>query len=741
MLFRQVFLLILFFPILLLSQATRWEDHFNYELVQEINQVGNKLYCTSSNALFTYDLEFNEVQKVSKTNLLNAVEPTSVTYNEMFDYLIVGYESGELDILGEERYNFVEIPLDEYAGDKSINHLSTQENLMLISADYGVSIFDLERREFSETTFFRQSGNYFTVNESEIFDNYVFSASENGVYSHPINDVIPNFNNWTLAQGIPSGNFQHIQKFNNVLLASSGSTIYKYENGSWSYFVNANGSVKDLNVNDRFLIVSSSNNITVFNESLNQVQSQAVSVATMSGIVVNEEIFAGTLKDGLVRLSSNESIYPDGPVSNNAYGVTAKEGNIWLSPGGTRDFNQPVGNNEGFSHYNAEEWIHISSEELNNAKDVIHISVNPNNINQVYASSWQEDTGLFEVENDQVVAEFGYTDMGQSDAYNLMRYGGSNFDKEGNLYLTQSFVSPGAITVLLKRTPQGNWMVKELPNLTSNSAGTRAPVIGDDGWVWVVGTREDGLMVTDMNDSYIITSARDKGELPSDNVYSVCIDENGTAWIGTETGLRVKNNPIRELEAGNFETDPVVIVQDGIPEALLTDTAVMDIKIDSSNRKWIATQGVGVFYVTEYGRETVFNFKEEDSPLPSDVVYAIAVDESTGIVYFATEKGLVSYKGDAVNTGDSFGEVVAYPNPVRPNYNGIITIKGVAENAEVKITDVVGNLLYETTSAGGIAQWDQTNLKGEKVASGVYFVLMINADGTETAYTKIAIIR
>lgn len=740
MLFRQVFLLILFFPILLLSQATRWEDHFNYELVQEINQVGNKLYCTSSNALFTYDLEFNEVQKVSKTNLLNAVEPTSVTYNEMFDYLIVGYESGELDILGEERYNFVEIPLDEYAGDKSINHLSTQENLMLISADYGVSIFDLERREFAETTFFRQSGNYFTVNESEIFDNHVFSASENGVYSHPINDVIPNFNNWTLAQGIPSGNFQHIQKFNDVLLASSGSTIYKYENGSWSYFVNANGSVKDLNVNDGFLIVSSSNNITVFNESLSQVQSQAVSVATMSGIVANEEIFAGTLKDGLVRLSSNESIYPDGPVSNNAYGVTAREGNIWLSPGGTRDFNQPVRNNEGFSHYNAEEWIHISSEELNNAKDIIHISVNPNNINQVYASTWKDEYGIFEVENDQVIAEFTYVDMGLANDYNRMRYGGSVFDKEGNLYLTQSFAGSEYTNFVFKKSTTGGWSNLELPNI-DGGGGIKEPVLDKDGWLWIAGTRGDALMVTNMSDVYLITSAEDTGGLPSNDVYTVCIDQNGTAWIGTETGLRVKNNPIRELEAGNFETDPVVIVQDGIPEALLTDTAVMDIKIDSSNRKWIATQGVGVFYVTEYGSETVFNFKEEDSPLPSDVVYAVAVDESTGIVYFATEKGLVSYKGDAVNTGDSFGEVVAYPNPVRPNYNGIITIKGVAENAEVKITDVVGNLLYETTSAGGIAQWDQTNLKGEKVASGVYFVLMINADGTETAYTKIAIIR
>lgn len=737
--FKNVYFLLLLIPILALSQ-TRWEDHFNYTLVSEINQVGNKLYCTSSNALFSYDLEFNEVQKISKANLLNAVKPTSVTYNSDLDYLIVGYESGELDILGEESFNFIEIPLDEYAGEKSINHLSTQGNLMLISAAYGVSIFDLERKEFSETAFFRQNGIYFTANESEIFEDKVFAASERGVFSHPIDDLIPNFNNWELAQGIPVQNFQHIQKFNDKLLASSGGNLYVYENDTWS-FQQSFGNIVDLNVNENVLSVTTANRMVVLDENLNVLQQQSFTVNLKSGIVANGEIFAGTTQDGMIRASTSESIFPDGPYSNLAFGVTALQGNVWLSPGGWNDFNTPTNNNHGYSHFNETEWVHISTEMLNGAKDIIQVAPNPNDIAQVFVSSWHQNNGIFEVINDMNIIEYTYNDMGLSEDFAVMRFGGSNFDTEGNLYVTQTFVNPGAVNVLHKKTPQGNWSYTVLPNHEIGNAGTKAPVMGNDGWVWVVGTRGDGLVATNMNDSYEILSGERNGDLPSNNVYTVCIDNNGTAWVGTQLGLHVKSSPIRELQAGNPETEPVVIVQNGIPEALLTDTVVMDIEADGSNRKWIATQGAGVYYVTEYGRETIFNFKEEDSPLPSNVIYDISVDDSTGKVFFATQNGLMSYQGDARNTGDSFGEIVAYPNPVRPGYDGVVTIKGIAENADVRITDIVGNLLYKARSAGGIVQWNQTNLKGEKVASGIYLVLMINDDGTETATTKIAIVR
>lgn len=737
------FLLILHLPAGLNAQNTRWQDFFNYELVTEINQVGNRLYCTSSNALFYYDLEFNEVQKVSKANFLNAVEPTSVVYNSTYDYLIVGYKSGELDMLGEESYNFIEIPLDEYQGSKQINHLSTLDNYMLISAAYGVSLFDLERREFSETAFFRQNGEYFTANESDFFDGQVFTASERGVFSHPLNDLIPNFNNWRPAQGLPAQNFAHIQAFGNKLLAASGGNLYQYQNGNWGLFQNF-GTINDLNANGDYLTVATNDRVVVLDQNLNTVSSNTFDSRVHCGIYANNQVFAGTKENGLVSFSSGESIFPDGPVSNNSFSVTATNNNIWLSPGAWVDYNSEAWNTEGYSHYNGTEWIHISSAQLDHARDIVHISYHPQDISKAYVSTWGNEFGLFEVVNDVPVIEYDFTNstIVENILFGgpVMRLGGTDIDEDGNLFLTQAFIEE-EINVIHKKTPDNQWTMLRLDNFSQGRPGIVEPTAGGDGWVWVASPRGSGVVVTDMNEVYQIMNTEGTGNLPSPNVYTVCIDKNGTAWIGTQLGLRVKSNPIRELQAGNFETEPVVIVQNGIPEALLTDTAVNDIEADGSNQKWLATQGAGAFYVSEYGRETLFHFTEEDSPLPSNVVFDIGIDNTNGMVYFATDRGLVAYKGDAQDTGDSFGEVIAYPNPVRPGFQGDITIKGVAENADVRITDVVGNLIHKTRSSGGIVKWDQTNLKGQKVASGIYLVLMINSDGMETATAKIAIVR
>lgn len=744
--FRPYFFIFICFISLSLEaqSASRWSDHFSYKSVTGITPIGNQLYCTSSLALFSYRLDFNEVNKISKANKLNAIQPTSTAYNETNDFLIVGYQSGELDILGEETYNFIEIPLDDYQGDKKINHLYSEGNWVSISAAYGVSLFNLERREFGETAFFRRNGEFYTAYESVIFNNRLYAASEIGIYSHEINDLIPNFNNWEVAQNIPSNRFDHIEKFQDKLLAASGGNLYVLQNDTWSLFRNF-GNISDLTAYGDNLSITTSNQIFVFDLNLNQIRQNTVEATVQSGIFINNEAYVGTANHGLIRVSSMESIYPDGPYANNAMSVTATQQNVWMPHGGIIDLNTAAFNPDGYSHFNGVEWVHVPREDMNNALDITQITVNPNDINQIFASSWNPGFGIFEMNQDNLVTEY---DASNSTILNNFRYGGPDMriggtalDKNGNLYATQAFNTNQFFNYVHKKTPDGNWTSLSLENYNQGAPNVQRPVVDEDGFVWVPSARGSGLVVTNMNDTYQLLSGEGQGSLPSNNVFCVAIDKNKTAWIGTQYGLHVKSGAIREIQSGNMETQPIVIIQDGIPEALLTDIAINAIAVDGSNRKWIGTRGAGVFYVSEFGRETIYHFTEAESPLPSDVIYDISVDNQTGEVFFATQGGLISFKGDAKDTGDSFGEIVAYPNPVRPNYNGVITIKGLADRADVRITDVVGNLIYKDRAAGGIIQWDGTNLKGQKVASGIYIALMINADGTETASTKIAIIR
>src|SRR5690606_34029168 len=249
------------------------------------------------------------------------------------------------------------------------------------------------------------------------------------------------------------------------------------------------------------------------------------------------------------------------------------------------------------------------------------------------------------------------------------------------------------------------------------------------------------IKVSDMQNVYTISSSSSTGNLPSDNVLSVAIDESGVLWMGTILGLRILYNPLEAIQSGSFETQPIVIEQNGIPEALFMDTQINDIEIDGANRKRIGTETSGAFYISESGEETVFHFTSSNSPLPSNKINDIHVDPLTGVVYFATDKGVVSYRSDAIDVGDSFGDVYAYPNPVRPGFGGKVVIKGLPNDADVRIVDVVGNLIYQTKAAGGGAEWDTKNMKGKPVASGIYLVLMTNRDASENKQTKIAIVR
>jgi len=245
-----------------------------------------------------------------------------------------------------------------------------------------------------------------------------------------------------------------------------------------------------------------------------------------------------------------------------------------------------------------------------------------------------------------------------------------------------------------------------------------------------------------MENVYTITNTSDQGNLPSDNVMVVAFDKNDVMWIGTFLGLRILYNPLQTISSGNpYETQPIVIIQNGLPEALLTDVQINDIEVDGANRKWVATESAGVYYFSESGEETIFNFTTSNSPLPSNNVTDIEVDPKTGTVYFATDKGVVSFRSDAVEVGDNFGDVYAYPNPVRPGFNKNVIIKGLPNDADVRITDITGNLIYMTKAAGGVAEWNTRNLQGKLVASGIYLVLMSTRDGQQTKQTKIAVVR
>lgn len=725
------------------SGKNRWQDYFSYSNVSHIMEINGIIYCSAENGFFTYNPNTGELEKNSKINDLNDVGISAFNYSPDTGQLMVGYLSGELDFIGgDENHNMLEIPLHQsYTGNKRVNHIAPAGDVAVISGEFGLATFDLNAYEFLETCYFVQGGTYFGVKESLVYDGVIYAASDNGIFYHPLDEFITNFTAWQQPQGLPTTAFQHIIEFQGKIVASSGDSVYVFNGENWSLFGNY-GGLRDIETNGDALTMTFSQAVMNFDENMGNQEYIVFGKQLNTGIKINGIPYGGSIEFGLI--TENNEIRPDGPYNNQSWSVAVAKNQIWIAPGGMTNFFIQLYNRNGFYHFNGDHWEQHPFEELLEARDVVDIEVNPNDITEYYVSTWYDvvvntniHRGIFRYKNDQMVEHYNYENSGLKKGE---RIGGTAFDEDGNLWISQSFTEDDGKTFMVQKQANGSWRSINL-YAAKKDAGARKPFVYK-GWGFVALPRQDsGLKITNMETVYTIDASVNKGNLPSAQVISAAIDQNGVLWIGTILGLRVLYNPLETVQQESFQTQPVVIEQNGIPEALLTDIQINDIKVDSTNQKWMATESAGVYCFSDDGTTTVYHFTSGNSPLPSNKVNFIAIDKETGMIYFATDKGLVSFKSDAVESGDSFGDVYAYPNPVRPGFTGEVTIKGLPTEADVRIVDINGNLIYRTKAAGGIVKWDTKNMKGKPVASGIYIALMTNRDATESKQTKIAIVR
>ena len=318
------------------------------------------------------------------------------------------------------------------------------------------------------------------------------------------------------------------------------------------------------------------------------------------------------------------------------------------------------------------------------------------------------------------------------------------FDKDGNFWVANAFVNEP----LSLYTPDEVWKSFTCSAEMKGGICTDLYIDKTNGYIWMA-AKGGGVMVYDNNQTPLdetddqfknLSTSEGNGALPSDIINTIVEDKNGAIWLGTENGPVVIYNPKNIFDGGSYDAQEVLIEQDGILEVLLGTEDINEIVIDGANRKWFATEGGGLFLISEDGTTMINSFTTENSPIFSNTINALAINPNTGEVYVGTDKGVMGYKGEATEPNSSFSNVYAYPNPVRPEYEGKIAIKGLTNNSDVKITDASGNLVASTTSLGGQAVWDGKTLSGERVATGIYYVFIVTEDGSDKIATKLLFI-
>ncbi len=762
--------LLLLFPFLAIAQnfEDRWTGHFSYVSIKDISQGDNKVFVGAENAVFTYDLSTQEIKTLSTVNGLSGDFITTIHYSEAYGLLIIGYENGLIEIVKDGEENVLKvvdilekqtIPPDR----KRINNFNEYNGKIYIATQYGISVYNLERLEFGDTYFIGDGGSQIEIVQTVVQEPYIFAASAaNGMRRALVaDDNLIDYQNWTT---IINGGFRAAEKLGNELYASNRSnTILRFTPQGATNPVNTfSTEVLKFRLADGLLTITTKNSIYAYSEGF--VQQAAVNnvlgfdLNLLSGYGFGNNFYIGTAEDGLLIVPFGTmqatQVLPNGPIRNKSFALDATPGQLWVTFGEVdRDFNPffPDGvlSRYGVSHLKDTLWSNIPYEDLNASvggepTDLLKATINPQAPNEVYMSSFQG--GLLKIVDD--VPTILYDDsnsplerviIGSDDAG--VRIYGSEFDNQGNLWFVQSKIDEG----LIKLTPNGQFQktdVSVLFNPASDLALTKL-ALSRENYIFF-GTYKNGVIGYNATTNKFNKIGEDSGNgnLPSSSVRALAFDSQNRLWIGTLKGLRVLYSPGSIFEDGTVpEAQAIIILENGVAQELLFEQSITDIEVDGSNNKWISTATSGVFYLSPNGQETLLRFTKDNSPLPTNNVQDIAIDPFTGVVYFATTQGLVAYKGTATAPSDNLENVHAFPNPVRPGFNGNVTIDGLTAQANVKITDITGNLVFEETSEGGSVLWDTTAFGKYKVRSGVYLVLVTTEDNVETKVSKIMIIR
>ncbi len=756
---KSIFILVQFLIISLQAQdfSGSWKDYFSYNDIRDISFGNNKIYAASENAFFTYDVNTNEVQKKSTVNGLSGETIVSINYNEATNRLIIGHDNGLIEVFDEDTedvINVIEIveKLTIPPNTKSVNHIMEFNGLMYLSCDFGISLYDIAQLEFDDTYFIGPNGSQISVRQTTIFGDFIYAATDVGVYRAPIgNDNLIDFDQWEVVMTTNGQDWLGIQEFGTDLYgARNNRRLYRFDGTSFVQVAVYASDIKDVRRNGDNLLVTTMNEVFVYDNAFIQTASVSTftdypTVSYNVAQIAGNDLFNGTSSFGILKTSfsnTNEvqEIHPDGPLRNNPFRITVVPGEVWSTFGGYSSvygFSGGVART-GISHFKENEWINIPFEDLGG--DILYltkIAVDPQNPSIAYACSYF--SGVLEITDDTPGTLYNDTNSTLQALVNLFELAiNATFDDSGTLWVLNARVDNG-----IHSFANGNWTGYDVTGIVSsppNENGYSNLAIDRNGYkFW--GTWSNGVIGFTETGGGIIKNITELNNLPINDVRSVAIDKRNQLWIGTTEGLRVVFNPGNFFNDDDITAEAIIILDDGEPSELLFQQFINVITVDGNNNKWIGTSDAGVFYVSSDGRETIHHFTKDNSPLPTNVVNDVQIDEQSGEVFIATPKGLLSFKGTSIAPSEDLSDVYAFPNPVRPGFSGNLTIAGLVNGANVKVADVEGNLVFETVAEGGSIQWDMTAFGRHKVASGVYVILVSNDDGTETAISKVMIVR
>ena len=751
----------------------------------KVIDAGDRVYFVSGVSLFCYDKVTDELEAYNKNNRLSDTGVSNIYYNYDKNYLVVVYTNSNIDILYDngKLYNIPDIKNVIMTSSKAVNDVNFYGNRIYLATDFGIVVLNDEKYEVSESYNYEQK-----INKIGACNNYWFIATDEAIYYIESDAIKYDFSSWNILKSVSGSVIYDLEPFNDkYLFYSQNGDLYFYDIESEGFPLLGilsmgvrcvekyyDGFILRGLVYVAFCKPEIENGALQFENIFNfQNQSEYLVDVQTSSYEKDKSIWAlGEYGLCHFKMEGNqltmlkEPFLPDVPNVSDPWNLVINDNKLYVSNTGPR-----IGMEEQYvktriSVLDQNDWSILDLGEVplvNNKHDKYlyasyNLAFDPDDPSTFYVGTWFE--GMYKFTDNECVGH--YTHLNSPFTYNwALSVPYAAFDDNKNLWV----VSKGIPSLcMLPREKQSvstdeltvnDWYQFDYSEIENNKyAKLLIPKHSTAKWI-VKGSWGGSVFAFDDKGTYNTTdddktrnfvSFVDQDNKTFTPNYYTCIaeDNNGQIWIGTSVGPIVITNP-NNVFNDNFRCTRIKIARnDGTDNAdyLLQNIEISDIVVDGANRKWRGTRESGLYVVSDDGSEILEHFTTENSGLPSNFITEVVVDPVTGIAYVGTTSGLAAYRSDAVQASEDYSSVYAFPNPVRPDYEGWISVTGLMDNSLVKITDVAGNLFFEGYSNGGQISWDGCDRKGNRVKTGVYLVFASStATGKQSGVvTKILVV-
>ena len=743
-----------------------WRTHLPYHKVIGVEPIDNKIYAATQYELFYYDTQDNSINILNKINGLSDIGISTIAYNESQRKLFVAYTNANVDLIDHDGniHNMSDIKDKNIVGNKSINHVYFQGDLAYVACGFGIVVFDLKKEEVKDTYYIGNQGDMVNVTDVAFYNGRIYACTDDGLY-YAAQDApnLANYAAWHFDTSLihPHLAYTEMEVFGGKLLLNynggfNTDTLFVFDGNHWGYVDKENVSEKRQMraYNDR-LLVTNRYNVSVHDINLNQQQSIYSPGGAIEPFAValdkNGDYWIGDNKRGLIKTSdgwNNDDVKPNGTASKNVFELKACDDQVWIATGGHAANWGKRYMREGVARFDGM-WTILNNTTLpdfNDYTDFVCTATNPNDPSITYVGTW--GSGILKFKDDELVEVYNEENSSLhhwvSDP-SLINISGLAFDSKGNLWVANT----GAPNLLSAMEPNGNWHSFNLGgSLSAIDIGTLLIDHNDYKWITrrngeVIVFNDNGTLDNPTDDQTVnLNSATGNGKLLG-SVSCLTVDNKGRVWAGTDKGPCLFEDTKKIFSGGdNFDATQVRVPRnDGTDQYdfLFADSNVLSMAaMEGADQIWFGLES-GVYLMSLDGKpKEIHYFNTNNSPLLDNAVTTMAIDKS-GEVFFGTDSGVISYRGEYATPEPQISDVIAYPNPVRPGYNGFVGIKGLVSNSLVRITTVDGTFVTQLISEGGQAVWDCTTINGEKVGPGVYLIFVSTKQGTDKFATKILI--